>query len=352
MGVFRRLCTYLTLIAALAFPVMAAAQPEDAVQRALAWLASQQLPDGGFSNGFSEGSDIGTTADAIVAVLSGGGDPSGWTVDGRSPLDFLVNQASSVHSPGGAAKVALAAEAAGLDPRSFGGVDLIAMVSDGFDPATGYFGGGPFDSALCIFALSGAGIPLPQGALDGLLAGRLEDGSYSFNGDRTPGAGDSNTTALAVQALMAAGARDQVGPSLEYFRAVRNEDGGWTYQKPSAYGEATDANSTALVAQALLAAGEDLASWGNPLQTLASLQVPSGAFIYNAATSAENALATIQAIPALVGVDYSDVATLSAARPAGETARSPGAETLLAGVVVGVLVVLLTAAAWMARRRS
>jgi hypothetical protein len=51
-------------------------------------------------------------------------------------------------------------------------------------------------------------------------------------------------------------------------------------------------------------------------------------------------------------VDYSDVAMLSAARPAAEADRSPGAGTLLAGVVVGVLVVLLTAAAWMARRRS
>jgi hypothetical protein len=331
----RKTCMVLTLIAALAFPVAAAAQPEDAVQRALAWLATQQLPDGGFSNGLSEGGDVGTTADAIVAILSGGGDPSTWTADGQSPIDFLMNQAGSIHSPGGAAKVALAAEAAGLDPRSFAGVDLIAMVSDGFDPSTGYFGGGPFDSSLCILALTDAAEPLPEGAIAGLLAGRLEDGSYSFAGDRTPGAGDSNTTALAVQALTGAGAADDVGPSLEYFRTAQNEDGGWTYQKPSAYGEATDANSTALVVQALLAAGEDLDSWGKPLETLATLQVHSGAFIYNAAASAENILATIQAIPALAGVDYTDFATLSAGRPATEASHPAATGTLQAVVVLG-----------------
>jgi hypothetical protein len=74
---------------------------------------------------------------------------------------------------------------------------------------------------------------------------------------------------------------------------------GWTYQKPSAFGEATDANSTALVMQALVAAGEDLAAWNDPSQALLALQVPSGAFIFNAATSSENLLATVQALPAL-----------------------------------------------------
>ncbi|NTV97469.1 MAG: hypothetical protein HGA75_19005 [Thiobacillus sp.] len=98
---------------------------------------------------------------------------------------------------------------------------------------------------------------------------------------------------------MAIEVHEEAAPSLAYFRLVQNADGGWTYQKPSAFGEDTDANSTALVIQALVAAGEDLAGWNDPEQALLALQVPSGAFIFNAASSSENLLATVQAMPAL-----------------------------------------------------
>jgi len=244
----------------------------------------------------------------------------------------------------------LAALAAGVDPRDFAGADLVAVLSGSFDAQTGYFGGGPFDSALSILALAGAGAPVPETAIAGLVASRLEDGSYSFIGDMTQGAGDSNTTALAVQALIAARASSEIEPSLAYFRASQNPDGGWTYQKPSPYGEMTDANSTALVIQALLAAGEDLSAWGNPQETLASLQVSSGAFIFTAVMSSENLMATTQAIPALAGVGFTDVGSLPEAWRA-----SPASPARLAGVLAvatgAVLVVVLVAGALIARRR-
>jgi hypothetical protein len=277
---------------------------------ALAWLRSQQGPDGGFSNGFSEGSDPGTTADTVVAIASAGDDPSTWTVEGTSPLDYLSMYASEVDSPGLAAKLALAVVAAGKNPRDFGGINLVDSVRAGYDSGNGFFGGGPYDTALGILALRATDEPLPDGAIERLVGARLPDGSYSFSGDMTPGGGDSNTTALVFQALLAAGAGAEVGPSLTYFRKTQNADGGWTYQKPSAFGEDTDANSTALVVQALLAGGQDLSGWGHPLQALEALQQESGAFAFNAATPGDNLLATIQAIPALAGVDLTDAPTL------------------------------------------
>jgi hypothetical protein len=324
----------------LIVPTSAGAQPStDPLSKALGWLEKQQQPDGGFSNGFAPGTDPSTTADAVLATLAGHVAPSDWKSGGKTPLDALTAavQAKSLKGPGVAAKVALAVQAAGLNPRDFAGTDLIAEVQSGFATQTGLFGGGPFDSALSMLALTAAKQPLPANAVAGLLAVRLADGSYSFNGDTTAGAGDSNTTAIVIQALIAAGAKADTQPSLGYLRGAQNPDGGWTYQKPSQYGEATDANSTALAMQALLAAGEDLQAWKNPRQALLSLQLPSGAFIFNATTPGENLLATVQAIPALAATEPTK-------------ATSPvQADWVILGLVL--LVLVLGGAAFLAARR-
>jgi len=141
-------------------------------------------------------------------------------------------------------------------------------------------------------------------------------------------------------ALIAAGAKNQIEPSLEYFRAVQNDDAGWTYQKPSQFGEATDANSTALVIQALIAAGQNLENWKNPRQALLSLQQADGAFLFNAATPGDNLLATVQAIPAL-----------KVTEPKSATSGSPVSTPMLVTVLV-ILVIILAGAGWFARRRS
>jgi len=334
--------------AALMLPGAALAQYDAHIERAVESLHDWQQEDGGFTNGFAEGSNLGATADAVLALVAAGEDPAAWSLNGHTPIDALAAQLGNLSGAGEAAKVAMAVTAAGLDPRTFGQTDLIAQVVNGFDPGNGFFGGGPFDSALALIALAAADEPLPAGAVDGLLAARLDDGSFSFTGDRTPGAGDSNTTALAIQALVASGAGDQIGPSVENLRLTQNEDGGWTYQKPSPFGEETDANSTALAIQALLAAGEDLAAWGDPLGTLLGLQGPSGAFYFNQATGTDNVLATLQAIPALAGLTYAEVAARD-----GDLAPAPRTTpTGTALVVLGVLAVVLAASLIMARRRG
>ncbi|HSB89002.1 MAG TPA: prenyltransferase/squalene oxidase repeat-containing protein [Anaerolineales bacterium] len=340
----RRVACGLVLLASLAVPVTAGAQGD--LRTALAWLRSQQNPDGGFSNGFSEGSDIGATADAVLAAASAGQSPSTWMQDGVSPLDFLAAQVGQVRDAGLAAKVTLAAVAAGQDPHALGGANLVELMLAGFDAQTGFFGGGPYDSALAILALRAAGEPLPATAVDGLVAARLPDGSYSFNGDLTPGAGDSNTTSLAIQALLIAGAGGEAAPSLDYLRRAQNADGGWTYQKPSAFGEDTDANSTALGIEALLAAGQDLAAWGHPERALGSLQMASGAWMFNPATPSENLLATVQAIPAVAGVDLTDVALLPG-RSGAEA--GPGLRSGMVVPTLALIVVLLLATAIVTR---
>ncbi|MEX0788679.1 MAG: hypothetical protein WD040_07765, partial [Anaerolineales bacterium] len=211
----------------------------------------------------------------------------------------------------------------------------------------------------------------PEGALGGLLAARLEDGSYAFSGDRTPGSGDSNTTAIAVLALLALGEDEEAAPSLAYFRSSQNEDGGWTYQKPGAFGEETDANSTALVILALAASGEDLSSWGDPVATLLTLQQPDGSFAFSASTPGGNLLATVQAIPALAAAAGQPVrptptpssspvpatktalptAATATALPANLPSAAPGvAEGMVLAIVA--LTITLGAAWWLGRRGS
>ncbi|MEZ4497837.1 MAG: hypothetical protein R2845_13905 [Thermomicrobiales bacterium] len=77
---------------------------------------------------------------------------------------------------------------------------------------------------------------------------------------------DSNTTAIAIQAPIAAGvdpSDESIQAGLAYLETVIDpEQGGFAYDANS--GLIADANSTAVVIQALIAAGEDPASdeWG------------------------------------------------------------------------------------------
>jgi hypothetical protein len=328
----------------------ALAAPDDASDNALQWLAAKQSTDGGFSNGFTPESDIGATADAVVAIASARQDASAWRKGGASPLDYLAAQATAgnVNGAGVAAKVKLAALATGQDPKRFGGADLIAAINADLNPTTHIYGTGLFDQALALLALSNAGQPLPEGVVAALVNGQAEDGSWSFSGDQTPGAGDTNTTSMAVQALIAAGERAPVAKALDYFKKIQNPDSGFTYQKPSEFGEDTDANSTALVIQALLAAGERPENWAvggkDPMAALMALQQPSGAFSFNATLADENALATIQAISALNRVTFVEVRQLG-------SGNAQAALPWAALAVVGLAVVAL-GGAWVVRSRA
>ncbi len=302
----RHVLMVVILLAALLGTALPAHADADA---AVQWLRIQQHPDGGFGD---DGSSASMTAEVVLGLVAAGQDPHTWRQDGNTPLTYLAGQAKTATATvGGAAKLILAVVAAGENPHDFGGVDLVAAVEGMYDPATGRFGGEQdtlLSHAVALMALKAAGRPIPAEAVAWLKDAQLDEGSWSWNGDKTPGAGDTNSTALVVQALVAAGvpADDPaIGKALEYLRGQQNDDGGFPYVKPSPYGTETDANSTAVVIQALLAAGQDPAGadWardrGTPLSALQSLQTGEGAFVWKAEVPGPNLLATAQALPAL-----------------------------------------------------
>jgi hypothetical protein len=278
----------------------------DAGNKAADWLATKIEADGGFGTGFSKGSDIGATADAILALTA-----TGKTVAdvkskaGRSPLDFFAHQLRlrKAISAGQYAKMALAVKSANMDPRSFNGSDLIQGVRNGYDDATGVIGDSVFTHCLGILALAQAGEAIPERAITKLESLQTTVGGWAFTGDA---AADVDTTALCAQALIAGGRSASTGSvarAMGYLRSIQNADGGFPYQSPAQFGTDSNANSTALVAQAIVASGDQPESWaaakGNPLSALIVLQQPSGAIAYQGATPDENILGTAGAVPAL-----------------------------------------------------
>jgi hypothetical protein len=276
-----------------------------------AWLVDQQDAGGGFI-GFSGTPDAGATVDAIFALAAA--DEAGVEVDLNSAVAYLesadVALVYAQTGAGQAAKLALAAVATGGDPTDVNGVNPLSLAVAGLNAQTGLYGTGPYDHAYVLLALAAAGEAIPAEAIAALEAVQIEDGSWSFDGTTTAGAGDTNTTAMAIMALVASGAgeEDSVSAAVEYLASAQVADGGFPYQP--AEGALSDANSTAVVIQALIAAGEDPSSadWNNAAAALLTFQNASGAFRYQGATGDDNLFATVQAIPAVAGIPLPVVA--------------------------------------------
>ncbi|MCS7061489.1 MAG: terpene cyclase/mutase family protein [Anaerolineae bacterium] len=280
----------------------------EAGAKAVSWLISKQERDGGFSSGFAPGSDLSATADAVLALAAAGKSITQTRSSaGRTPLDFLTAQMTRRKlSTGQVAKLALAAKAAGQNPARFGFRNLPRMILAGYNAETGVIGEHVFSHGLALIALANAGVKAPTKAITTLESLQDTSGGWAFMGSGTP---DVDTTALAIQALIASGRspKDKViERGLGYLKSIQNDDGGFPYQNPSQYGTETNANSTALVVQALIAAGIEPEAWaaakGNPLSALIALQQPSGSIAYQASMPGDNTLATVGAIPALYRV--------------------------------------------------
>lgn len=278
---------------------------------AVAWLLAQQDAGGGFL-GFNGELDAGVTTDAVLALAAAGDANPNAAAALESAVMYLEAEGSGYASSGAgqAAKVALAAVAGGRDPRSFGGTDLLAAIAappttSVQHPVSGIYGDDLYDHALALLALAAAGEPVSDEQIAPLRDTQGADGGWAFDGSTEPGVADSNTTALVLQALAATGHGDDpmVAGGLQFLSTLLASDGSGV-----AYGPAetlvADANSTALALQAVIAAGADPAApdWGNLPLALARFQLPDGGVRYMSGDVEANLLATLQAIPAMAGV--------------------------------------------------
>ncbi|MFF1447158.1 prenyltransferase/squalene oxidase repeat-containing protein [Streptomyces sp. NPDC058274] len=119
---------------------------------------------------------------------------------------------------------------------------------------------GVWRQSLALLAQHTAGVRPAAKAVDWLAGQQCANGAFApYRADATAKCDartmvDTNSTAAAVQALEALGGHDSVtGAAVKWLKSVQNKDGGWGYTA----GGASDTNSTAVVIGALGAAGTD-----------------------------------------------------------------------------------------------
>jgi len=284
---------------------------DDPVQRAIAWLHTQQLPDGSFGG-------ASATADVVYVLALAGEDPAGptWTSPGgQSALNALAVLAPgyAFSDAGRAGRVARAVALAGGNPRAFGGVDLIDIIQKDYVPETGrYYSDARsnllYNHTLAVEGLKRSGVPVPAAALDALLRAQLPDGGWfwSFDGEKS----DVDTTGRVLQVLAGQmGVRCVSGYSraANYLAAAQLATGGWgVYPPPDS--TLANANSTGLAVAGLKAAAFDPDA--PPFQksglgaqaSLLAFQEASGAFVYIRQPGLEEVrlMATADALNALL----------------------------------------------------
>lgn len=278
-----------------------------AVDSALSWLSSQQvITSGGFGG-------IGGSVEVMFAfgannqdadTISGGITGTA-TLPGLSSLaDYVaLNSAATVGNvPGAAGKLAVAV--AGADSC----MPLGAVTPSGqYSSTLGTYSVQNGSNTWSILGSAAISETIPVTALNTLRDSQLANGGWEW----APGwEADTNTTSLAIQALIATGdsiSSTAVISGLAFLESVQNEDGGFPYDaNPESN---SDTNSTAYVVQALAAAQEDAmgARWSisgtTPIDYLLSMQLEDGSFEWQPGNGGDQ-FATRQAVPALLGRSF------------------------------------------------
>jgi hypothetical protein len=273
----------LLAVASLVIAPQAGAATADraAASRAAAWLAAN-----------AAGAPAGQQADAIVALRAAGRSRA--AVRPRAAALARVAPAYAT-TAGAAAKVAMAAVAAGRDPGAFGGVDYLGRIANRY--AAGRYGASAWDQALSLLALRAAGRRAPAAAVRATLAAR-GTGGWSF--DLTPRGRDAvDTTAIVLEALAASGVRRsdaRVAAAVRWMLAQRNREGGLG---TAGAGAATDANTTAGAIRALRATGRRPPA--SLRRALRDLQDRDGSVRHTRSGAGSRLLATNDATVALAG---------------------------------------------------
>ncbi len=138
-------------------PVSAQAQ-NSAIDRAVAYMRSQQQPDGSFA-GFGPGS----TADAVFALSAAGVNVAEVKQGGKSAIDYIRSQAPSAAKDAGvAAKFVIALLLAGQSPMLPDGTNLVQIIENSYNGQTARYGNDVTAHAYALIALRAAGQPLGQ----------------------------------------------------------------------------------------------------------------------------------------------------------------------------------------------
>jgi iron complex transport system substrate-binding protein len=295
----------LAIVAGLAAPAFAQVTGADSLptgvstNKALDYIKSHQQADGGFAEPGGKSSEQ-LTSWVVCALVAAGQDAGAVRKSGRSPLDYLAALAGNTTKLTDLEKDCLAVCAAGMDPRSFGGKDLVAAVKSHM-AGDGHIGDLINEHCWGMLALAAAGEPVPASCRTWLAARQNIDGGFGY---ATDSGSDPDDTGAAIQAFIAAGESKDgsaVTRALSYLQFCQSSDGGFTWQS-----QGSNVGSTSWCVQGIVAAGEDLSSskWtasGNtPLDFLSKMQQGDGHFKQSVASDPNPVWMTAEGLPAVL----------------------------------------------------
>jgi iron complex transport system substrate-binding protein len=276
-------------------------QNDAEIQNALSYLRTLQNNDAGFSNPGEE-SALSNTQWAIMAIVAAGEDPREWKTNGRSPIDYLRENANNLTGSTDYERMILALVAAGENPRDFAGRDFVAELKEEYVKENGQFSDFIYTTIWGILALSSVEEDVSTSVI-WLKGQQNDDGGFAWaQGEKS----DYDDTAAALEALIAAGEHPDskvVRDAVAYLRTGQTEDGGFKYFGSSPSNAASDA----WIIQALVACGQNpgdedwTVNGTNPVDHLVSLQQQDGSFYYTSYTKSNPGYMTACAIMALLG---------------------------------------------------
>jgi energy-coupling factor transport system substrate-specific component len=317
------IASVLLLALALASVLPARVQAEEAgASSAAAWLVTAQNSDGGWGTSPDSYSSTSTTAWVMLGLEAAGRNPLDIARGSHTPVDFLRARVNELGSPGDFARTILALEGAGVDPRDFGGHDLVeALLKRRRD--NGSYEGWPGSTAFATIALRSAGA---TGGLDQTTSwlAKAQNGDGGW-GDLPKPPSTADGTGAVMQAIPSTeAARHGMG----FLRNVQRPNGGF----PLGGNGSVNSQSTAWAVQGMLAVGTDPASVAeggkSPLDYLAARQDADGHYRYSDSSDQTPVWVTGQVLTAVAGESFPVPAvprTKTAAPTSDEATNGSGA---------------------------
>lgn len=296
-----------TLLLALAMvSVLPSRAQASETSRAADWLVTVQNDDGGWGSGSDRDSAPEMTAWAMLGLEAAGRNPLDVSHDGHDPVGYLRTKVDELSSPGDLARTILALQGAGVDPRSFGGRDLVSALANRRRD-NGSFEGWPGSTAFAVIALRAAGGDVDQ-STSWLAKVQNGDGGW---GDVPGSPSTADGTGAVMQAMPQTSAAKH---GLGYLRNNQRPSGGFALGGSGA----VNSQSTAWAVQGMIAVGADPASVAergkSPLEYLDARQDADGHYRYSPSSDQTPVWVTGQVLAAVAGDSF----------PVPPVAREPG----------------------------
>lgn len=308
--------------------------PSEATVLGARWLAGQLTPDGYVEGLFAPGPDVDATRDVAFTLAATGLEQEAFD----RALGWITTNVEEVIAPddepdgaGTLGYLIMLAVAAGEDPRSFGGVDLVArleatygLFEDGLYGEADPTFDGVLRQSLALLAFEAVGVaPWPE-AIFWLQAQQCTTvgdpasagGFPNYRNPATPcpapsavtySGAEVDATAMALQyfARIEGPDAERSQTALAFLRSMQSPDGGFPWYA----GDVNSPNSTALAIGALLAAGAggdgdlvDAAIDWLVAQQLGCDSPEAGAFTSSYSDGGADQFATRQAVLGVAGV--------------------------------------------------